>query len=103
MIDAISVLLLGLGTYVIRVSAIAVLGRGGTLPPAVEQSLQFIAPAVLSALVANTLLLDAGEIRPLGAWHLGAVAAGLAAAKWTSTTVTLLVGMGVLWTTLAVF
>ena len=102
MIPLLSVVLLGLGTYAIRVSAIALLGRGGSIPPRIERSLHFIAPAVLSALVANTLLLEGGSARPLGPWHVAAIAAALVAIRWTSTTLTLLVGMGVLWVTLAV-
>jgi branched-subunit amino acid transport protein len=90
------IVLVALGTYAIRISAVVVLGRAA-IPPKVEQTFRLIAPAVMAALVANSLLLDRGELRPPGVWHLAAaVATGVA--LWTrSVGWTLLVGLLVYW------
>ena len=73
-----------IGTYLIRISGVAFLG-GRQLPPRVMRSLKLIAPAAMAAIIANSLLLDAGQWRAPGAWHLaGAVA--IAVAIWRRST-----------------
>ncbi|MCB1248839.1 MAG: AzlD domain-containing protein [Acidimicrobiales bacterium] len=96
MTPLVQIVLVAIGTYAIRSSAIVVLARR-TIPPKVEQTFRLIAPAVMAALVANTLLLDHGSVRPVGVWHLaGLVAVGVA--LWTrSVGWTLLVGLIVYW------
>ncbi len=67
------------GTYLIRISGIVLLGGRRTLPPRVMHALSLIAPAAMAAIIANSLLLDHGEWRAFGAWHIaGAVAIGFA-------------------------
>lgn len=69
----------GIGTYVIRVSGIALLSDPEKLPPRVRRALALVAPTALTAIVVNSLLLDEGEWRAFGAWHLAAaVAIGVA-------------------------
>lgn len=65
------------GTYLIRISGIAFLSNPERLHPRVRRALALVAPTALGAIVVNSLLLDAGQWRAFGAWHL---AAGVAAA-----------------------
>lgn len=65
----------GVGTYLIRVSAIALVGQGVAIPPRVERTLRLIAPAVLSAIIANGLLLDHGHLNTRPSWYVGAAVA----------------------------
>ncbi|SEJ63409.1 AzlD domain-containing protein [Demequina mangrovi] len=64
-----------IGTYLIRLSGISLLGGDRDLPPAVTRALNLVGPAAMAAIVANSLLLDGTEWRALGAWHLAAVVA----------------------------
>ena len=90
------VLAVAVGTYLIRVSMIAALGRV-TLGERTMRALGLIAPAVLSALVAQTLLLDGQEVRSFDQWHLAAIAAA-GMALWTrSIGWALGAGMAALW------
>ena len=67
------------GTYAIRISGLVLLGPGRRLPDRVERSLRLVGPAAMAAIIANALLLDHGEWRAFGAWHLAAlVAVGVA-------------------------
>jgi branched-subunit amino acid transport protein len=70
----------GLGTYLLRLSAIALVGLGVAIPPAVERTLRLIAPAVLSAIVANSLFLTDSHFNPRLSWYVGAAIA--AAVVW---------------------
>ena len=94
---AFQVLLAGAGTYLIRISAIALMSGTGEVPERVERVLRMIAPAVLGALVAHTLLLDHGSARDLGAWHVAGTVALVVAVWRKSATWTLVVGMVALW------
>jgi len=91
------VLLTGLGTYLLRMSAIALVSEGRQIPPRAEQALRLVAPSVLAALVANSLLLQGGDWRPLGAWHGAAIVAALVAVRFRSAAWTLLAGMVAVW------
>lgn len=91
------IVLTGIGTYLLRVSAIAVVGDDRRIPPRVEQALRLVAPAVLAALVANSLLLEGGDWRALGAWHGAAIVAALVAVRFRSAAWTLLAGMVAVW------
>ena len=91
------VLVTGIGTYLLRLSAIAVVGADRRIPPRVEQALRLVAPAVLAALVANSLLLEGDSWRPLGAWHGAALVAALVAVRFRSAAWTLLAGMVAVW------
>ncbi|WP_062210947.1 AzlD domain-containing protein [Demequina oxidasica] len=88
MILLLAFLLAGIGTYLIRLSGIMLLGGERELPEAVTKTLRLIAPAALAAIIANSLLLDGGQWREFGAWQIAAlVAVGVALWKrsmgWT--------------------
>lgn len=97
MSDLLAVVLVGVGTYLIRVSMVVALGRI-TLTARAERALSLIPPAVLGALVAQTLLLEGDGIRDLSTWHPAALAAALVAWRTRSIGWTLVAGMAVLWT-----
>ncbi len=92
------VLAVGVGTYLLRVSMVALLGPTRTIPPRAEQALRMVAPAVLAALVATTLFRDGDGFRALGAWHGAALVAALVAVRTRSAAWTLLAGMIAVWT-----
>ena len=83
----------GVGTLAIRLSGIVMLGRGRELSPGVSRTLQMVAPAALAAIVANSLLLDGGDIRAFGIWHIAAGIAALAVFLKRDTNVILGVGI----------
>jgi len=71
----------GIGTYLIRVSGIVLLSDPEKLPPRLRRALALVAPTALGAIIVNSLLLDEGQWRTFGAWHIaGAVA--IAVALW---------------------
>lgn len=76
------VLFAAIGTYLIRVSGVALLGRERELPPRVTKALGLVVPAAMAAIVADSLLLADDGWRPLGAWHLAAIVA-VGIALWT--------------------
>lgn len=82
-----------IGTYVIRISGIALLGGDRELSPRVRKMLGLVAPAALGAIVADALFLDEGMWRPLGAWHLAALVAVVLALWKRSMGWTLLAGV----------
>ncbi len=69
------------GTYVIRVSGIALLSDPEKLPPRLRRALALVAPTALGAIIVNSLFLDEGQWRAFGAWHLAAVVA-IGVALW---------------------
>lgn len=82
-----------IGTYLIRISGILLLGGERQLPERVKRSLVLVAPAAMAAIIANSLLLEGTQWRAPGAWHIAAaVAVGVALWK-KSAGVTLLVGV----------
>lgn len=102
MSPALQVVLAGAGTYLIRVSAIALHGLRRPSPSA-EATLRLIAPAVLAAIVADRLFLVDGDPTVQWDWWLAGAAAGLVAYRWRSPGLTVLVGMLTVWTLAAVF
>lgn len=97
MTPALQILLVGLGTYAIRVSAIAMSSRFAKPSPSTEVTLRMIGPAVLAAIVADRLLLDHGELVVRWDWWLGAIIAALVAWRWRSAGITMAVGMVAVW------
>ena len=98
-------LLIGMGlvTYAIRLSLIALIGRVD-VPPIIQRALRFVPPAVLSAIIfpellrpGGTLDLSFGNVRLLA----GVLAAGVA---WRTKNVLLTIGVGMvaLWVLQAV-
>lgn len=88
--------LVGIGTYAIRASAIAVAGRFPEPSDATRATMRLIGPAVLAAIVADQLALGEGAIDLRWTW-LAAAAAGGAAHRWKSAGITMAVGMAIVW------
>ncbi len=84
------------GTLLMRASLVALLANI-TIPDRVGQGLRLVAPAVLAGLVAQTLFLEAGELRPFGTWYIAAAVAAAVAWKTRSVGLTLIVGMISVW------
>ena len=97
----VQVLIVAAGTYAFRASAVLAIGRGA-IPPAVERTLRMVAPAVLAALVADTLLLEGASFRAPDSWYAAAAIATAVALTTRSTSWTLAAGMGALWALQAV-
>jgi len=55
------IVIVGLATYLIRLSFVGILGRVG-VPPYIERPLRFVAPAVLAAIAIPELVAPAGTI-----------------------------------------
>jgi|FLYL01.1.fsa_nt_gi branched-subunit amino acid transport protein len=92
MTDLVVVGLAGLGSYVLRVSFIAV-AAGRQVPPLLERLLSQIKPAALTALAVTAL----ASHQAIDLQHLGAVAvAAVAARRGVGLTGVLLMGMATL-------
>jgi branched-subunit amino acid transport protein len=96
MTDYLYVAIVAAGTLAMRASLVTVLANV-TIPTRVGQALGLVAPAVLAGLVAQTLFLDGGDMRPLGTWYLAAAVAALVAWRTRSFGWTLVVGMACVW------
>jgi branched-subunit amino acid transport protein len=94
--DLAVVLVVAAGTLAMRASMITLLSDA-TIPPRVQRALGLVAPAVLAGLVAQTLFLDAGELRPFGSWYLAGAVAAVVAWRTRSFGWTLLAGMASVW------
>lgn len=93
------VVVIGLGTYLTRLSFVGLLGQR-VLPRWAERPLQFVAPAVLAALVAPAVLLRDGsfQLEPtVNPRFTAAALAALVAWRFRSVSVAIVVGMGSLW------
>ena len=93
-------LLLAMGavTFLIRLSAIGLLG-GAEIPPLVRRALRFVPPAVLSAIIFPELLRPDGALDiSLGNLRLLAgLLAALVAWRTKNVVLTIAVGMAALW------
>ena len=94
------ILVIGAGTFALRVSIIALLGRIEGTPAGLERVLRFIPPAVLAALIAPAVVLLDGRpafIAPFNPGPVAALMAILVAWKTRSSLLTIISGMSVLW------
>lgn len=73
-------LAVAVGTYLIRISGIALLSDPERIPPRLRRALGLVAPTAMGAIIVNSLFLDEGQWRAFGAWHLAAAIA--AAVAW---------------------
>lgn len=94
----ITVVVAGLGTYLIRGSFIWLHGRW-VVPPLVARALRFVPPAVLAALIAPAVVAPRGivEALPPAPELLAALAAAVVAWRTRSIAATIAVGLPVLW------
>lgn len=91
-----AVVIAGVGTYLMRVSLIALLGRV-TIPPLGERALKLVAPTVLATIAAQGVFTVDGALRPLDIRH-GAALVAFLIAWWTKSIAwTLVGGMAALW------
>ena len=91
--------LIGLGTYLMRLSFVGLVGARG-LPVGVQQVLKYVAPAVFAAIIAPAVILVDGAVTVAPDANprlLAAVAAGLVAWRSRSVTATIGAGMAILW------
>lgn len=96
MIYLLAITIVGVGTYFGRALFILALANR-RIPAPVLLTLQFVAPAVLAALIVALLTDSAGTVA-IGVPELAAFAAGgLVAYRTRNHVWTLLVGMGVFW------
>jgi branched-subunit amino acid transport protein len=95
---AVQIFAVGLGTYLIRVSAIALAGRFPEPSDSTRATMRLIAPAVLAAIVADRLFLDSGTVTVNSSWWIAAVVAAAVARRWRSAGITMAVGMAAVWT-----
>jgi len=93
------VVVIGVGTYALRLSFIGLLGTR-PMPLWARRPLRFVAPAVLAALVVPAVVLSEGsmDVTPLGnPRFLAAVVATLVAWRLKSVAGVIVVGMSLLW------
>ncbi len=93
------VVVIGVGTYLLRFSFIGLLGTR-PMPMWAQRPLKYVAPAVLAALVLPAVMLLDGraELSPLdNPRFVSAVAAGIVAWRIKNVAVVILMGMTLLW------
>ena len=90
-------LVAGVGTYLLRVSAIALVGRGGGIPPKVGHAIRLIPPAVLAAIVADSLILHGGYLNSRPSWYAGALVAAVVVRRSGSAAWAMATAMAVVW------
>ncbi len=104
MTNLIIVIAVGLGTYLLRLSFIAIVGDR-TMPDWALVPLRYVAPAVLAALVAPAVLLHDGALDVSPASNPRAIAALVAiviAWKTKNVVAVIVAGMSVVWVLQAV-
>lgn len=95
----VTVTIIGVGTYLTRLSFVGLLGSRA-LPQWAERPLRYVAPAVLAALVAPAVLLRDGsfEVGPgVNPRLSAAVVAALVAWRFKNLAAAIVAGMGSLW------
>lgn len=93
------VAVIGIGTYLLRLSFVGAIG-GRTMPVWAERPLKFVAPAVLSALVVPAVMLRDGAVVLTPAANPRLIAALVAVGivvRWNSVSWAIVGGMGTLW------
>lgn len=93
------VIIIGVGTYLTRLSFIGALGARA-MPVWAQRPLKFVAPSVLAALVVPAVLLRDGNVDVTLAGNprfLAALVAGIVAWRLKSVAAVIVVGMGLLW------
>ena len=89
--------LAGLGTWLIRLSFIALLGRVATIPDLAMRILRLIPPAVLAAIVTPSITHASGTFDLGTDRFVAGIIAGVLAWRTKNVLATIGVGMSVLW------
>lgn len=85
------------GTFAFRLSFLAIVGRVDAVPPGAERALQFVAPAVLAAVLLPSLVVADGSVAVVGNVRLLAGLVGAVVAWRTESIVwTMVAGIGAL-------
>ncbi|MEQ8841099.1 MAG: AzlD domain-containing protein [Acidimicrobiales bacterium] len=92
------IVIVGIGTYLLRLSFVALAGRIGEIPPRINTVLSMIPPAVLAAITANAIFYADDGFRGVDEWHLTIVVVALISWRTKSVALCLFIGMPVLWT-----
>jgi len=95
----VAVIIIGLGTYLTRLSFIGAFGER-EMPPWMELPLRYVAPAVLGAIVLPAVVMPEGVIEfapAINPRFAAAVIAGAVAYKWRNVSLVIGVGMASLW------
>jgi branched-subunit amino acid transport protein len=88
---------IGVGTWLIRLSFIALLGRVEVIPPQLLRILRLIPAAVLAAIVAPALTHASGTFDLATDRFVAGVGAALVAWRTRNVLATIIIGMGLLW------
>ena len=98
------VVVIGIGTYLTRLSFVAVFGRYG-VPAWLETPLRYIAPAVLAAIVAPAVISPEGavDITTANPKFIAGLVALVVALRTKSVAWTIVIGMAALWGLQALF
>ena len=96
MTDVVAVVVVGLGAYASRAVFIIALANR-EIPPTILRSLQYVAPAVLSALIVALLIDVDGNVAFGIPEAAGLLLGGAVAYKTRNHILTLIVGMTVFW------
>jgi branched-subunit amino acid transport protein len=91
------IVVMGIGTWLIRFSFLALIGRAGPIPPIVGRILRLIPAAVLTALVVPGVAYSGGSFDLGTARFLAALVAAGVAWRTRNVTATIAVGMAILW------
>lgn len=91
------ILLVGLGTYALRGSFIALASRVGEIPPRANMALSMIPPAVLASIVADSLLFSGDSWRGFDEWHIALAVTTVVAWRTRSIALCLAIGMPLVW------
>ena len=92
------IVIIGMGTYLTRLSFVAIFAESG-VPSWLEAPLRYIAPAVIAAIVLPLLVAPEGNVDLTldnVRWIAGFIAIGVAV-KTRSLSLTIVVGMAALW------
>lgn len=95
----VAVVVIGIGTYLLRLSFIGVFGST-SMPPWAQRPLKYVGPAVLAALVAPAVVLREGGVDLAPSTNprfLAAALAALVAWRVRSVAAVIVVGMVTLW------
>jgi branched-subunit amino acid transport protein len=104
MTNVIVVVVIGVGSYLFRLSFIGAVGGRRTLPTALLRAFEFIAPSVLAALVLPALVRPEGsvDLSPANLRLVAGILAALVAWRTRDVLLTTAVGLGALWVLQAV-
>ncbi len=97
-----TVAVIGVGTFLLRFSFFALIGRVSTIPPLAQRALRLVPASVLAALVTPALVYRDELFDPWNERLLAGIVAALVAVWTKNVLATLVSGMAMLWVLQAV-